>query len=229
VNATQRYVANELTHFIGRALSDPERQYDLLKRILSDGVLGEASMGSLPISLTVNWAASTCDNRVFSPQVVCFCDIPVADLHIHMRKYSSFGIAFRKAFLVAQGATPVFYLTKNVARTPMRCEYFDDMLKAYKKLFDRAEESRDISLDQQHELWDLRRFFEFQVFSFAKFFDETLPEDHPENFYMEREWRVVGRVRFDATHVERIIVPRSFGTRFRADMPSYNGQLQFVD
>jgi len=102
---SQRYVATELTHFIGRG-KKPLEQYDLLKLIMSMGILGESS--TLPISLTVNWAGSTCDNAVFSPQVVCFCDIPIADLHIHMRKYSQFGIAFSKTFLAGQGATPVF-------------------------------------------------------------------------------------------------------------------------
>jgi hypothetical protein len=32
--------------------------------------------------------------------------------------------------------------------------------------------------------------FEFRVLGQLKFFDSSLPEDDPENYYMEREWRV---------------------------------------
>jgi hypothetical protein len=44
---------------------------------------------------------------------VCFCDIPVADLSLHIGKYSAFGIAFTKRFLVKRGASPVFYIAKD--------------------------------------------------------------------------------------------------------------------
>jgi hypothetical protein len=35
----QRYVSDELTHFVGRALPDYEQQYDLLVKILTSGWL----------------------------------------------------------------------------------------------------------------------------------------------------------------------------------------------
>ena len=41
---------------------------------------------------------------------MCFCDIPVGDLGLHMRKYSPFGLAFKKDFFAEQGALPVFYV-----------------------------------------------------------------------------------------------------------------------
>jgi hypothetical protein len=49
-------------------------------------------------------------NDVFVEQVVCFCDIPEADLGMHIQKYSPFGLAFRKEFLIPKGASPVFYI-----------------------------------------------------------------------------------------------------------------------
>jgi hypothetical protein len=50
---------------------------------------------------------------VIKYQVVCFCDIPVIDLAIHVRKYSKFGLAFKKAFLIERGACPVFYVANE--------------------------------------------------------------------------------------------------------------------
>ena len=62
-----------------------------------------------------------------------------------------------------------------------------------------------------------------------KFFDPTKDEDHEENFYMEREWRVLGTVAFSLEEVARIILPPSFAKRFRTDVPEYWGQLTFPD
>ena len=46
-------------------------------------------------------------------RVVCFCDIPVTDLAIHMTKYSRFGLSFLKPFLISKGANPVLYVANN--------------------------------------------------------------------------------------------------------------------
>ena len=47
------------------------------------------------------------------------------------------------------------------------------------------------------------------------------------HFYMEREWRVLGDVRFSALDVERVVLPREFANRLRSDLPHYNGQVSF--
>src|SRR5574341_1076715 len=111
--AIQRYISKELTHFVGRKLrKDPERQYALLVRILKNGWLTSPPHkhglgGSI---LTVDLKAKLSKNAMFSPQVICFCDIPLDDLEIHMEKYGHFGLAFSKRFLVRRGANPVFYI-----------------------------------------------------------------------------------------------------------------------
>ena len=40
----------------------------------------------------------------------CFCDIPVEDLKIHVKKYSRFGLAFDKNLIVNKGGAPVNYI-----------------------------------------------------------------------------------------------------------------------
>jgi hypothetical protein len=231
----QRYVSDELTHFLGHGKTAAE-QYELLKAILHEGRLAQPSFAfDRPPELTVNYAGSICNDDMFSPQIICFCDIPVADLDIHMRKYSRFGVSFRKEFLVPRGATPVFYVAKNALAPPeTRCDYFDRMLKDSEDLlamFQRwISSSRiDEAPDLTRRLVEFRRFLDFGVFSFVKFFDDTYPEDHEENFYMEREWRLLGGVRFALDDIARIIIPRDYAKRFRSEVPNYFGQLTFVD
>jgi hypothetical protein len=67
------------------------------------------------------------------------------------------------------------------------------------------------------------------IIEFIKCFDALKEEDDPENYYMEREWRVPRNIQFKLSDVERIIIPRKFVAAFRADVPDYNGQLHFVD
>jgi hypothetical protein len=97
----QRYVSNELTHFVGRAVRDtPEKCYEILRTILTTGRLthpphrlGEDSGLAYHENL---WFSK---NDKYRAQVICFCDIPVEDFHIHMQKYSRFGLSFGKDYL----------------------------------------------------------------------------------------------------------------------------------
>jgi hypothetical protein len=52
----QRYVSNELTHFVGRSLADEDRQFDLLVAILKTGQLRSPRNpdGSQRIGMTVH-------------------------------------------------------------------------------------------------------------------------------------------------------------------------------
>ena len=75
---------------------------------------------------------------------------------------------------------------------------------------------------------ELTYFLDFHVFSYVKFYDHTYADDHDDNYYLEREWRVVGNVKFSLTDVETIFIPKLFAQRFRADCPLYNSQLLFI-
>lgn len=57
------------------------------------------------------------------------------------------------------------------------------------------------------------------LLGYVKFFDSTLSETDPNNYYMEREWRVVGKVRFKSTDVAGLIVPETFAERARQECP----------
>jgi hypothetical protein len=74
----------------------------------------------------------------------------------------------------------------------------------------------------------LYKFLAYHVFGFIKVFDDAVAEDNPNNFYMEREWRVLGNVRFELNDVYRIILPKSYAGRFREDLPDYQSQVNFA-
>ena len=84
----QRYVSRELTHFVGRERPE-EEQYKLLINIMSTGTLTysrEVSGKHTSKSMITNYGESFSENKMFNPGMVCFCDIPIEDLEIHMQK-----------------------------------------------------------------------------------------------------------------------------------------------
>ncbi|MBI4799506.1 MAG: hypothetical protein HY794_12430 [Desulfarculus sp.] len=235
----QRYVSDELTHFVGRGLrAQPEaedRQYELLVNILRGGQLGTDKTKHTAYAD----ASKFSENEYYKPNVVCFSDIPVPDLAIHMGKFSRFGLAFRKAFLVAKGANPVFYLPRQaqIETSPGRqvdlASHFDQRHQMILSLFRNLPTMGDGDMPSlapglsNQQVNDLLGFLVFHFFSLCKFYDAGLPADDPANYYMEREWRVFGRLDFDLQAVSRVIFPERFAKRFRDDLPEYYGEIIF--
>ena len=243
----QRYVSRELTHFVGRVLPDDEARYGLLVDIMKSGWLTHPPHEPRPSygeELRIK-AGRLSGNEVYCAQRVCFCDIPVADLAIHMAKYSKFGVAFLKSFLIPQGASPVFYVARASTvdqQGTRRDDYFDRGAADGQKLFI---EVRDLlgqlsenppsslvgfdydKLRLRHTAF--RMLANFHVFSFMQFFDHEKDDDDRENLYMEREWRLLGNLHFALDNVCRVILPEPYAKRFRRDLSDYCGQITFAD
>jgi len=111
------YVSEELTHFVGRKLQTEAKQFQLLLTILRTGWLQASySVEFGPgIVLMADGSKPLTSNEAVRATTVCFCDIPFDDLKIHMAKYSRFGLAFAKRFMLSRGASPVFYVAQNAA------------------------------------------------------------------------------------------------------------------
>ena len=111
----QRYISGDLSHFVGRGKSD-EEQYDILvNKILKKGWIthGPTHNPCAHRGLSINLSEPISADKMLQYQVVCFCDIPEADIAIHVSKYSKFGLSFKKKYLVELGACPVFYIAKE--------------------------------------------------------------------------------------------------------------------
>jgi hypothetical protein len=155
----QRYVSDELSHFVGRSLPTDEERYDLLIAILRGGRLLHSPNGvaedllppGSPEGTELTWRVHVDPNLpidhddAIQATAVCFCDIPVADLSIHTTKYSPFGMAFDKSYLAQRGASPVFYIARGSQfgspavpdeQIVTRSQAFAAAMPGYRQLFD---------------------------------------------------------------------------------------------
>ena len=241
----QNYISNELTHVVGRGLKDQAdyetKQYELLTTILRTGVLkpGPDFPDQLVAQATINHFGKLTNGDAYDPAYVCFCDIPVKDLHLHINKYSPFGLSFLKSFLIPKGANPVFYVAQGSGvpkpvfaneppgGSPRKENEFDGAWEAYKNLLDQLWDTR---IDKQLVglLDRLSIFLDFNVFTYVKVFDDSLPEQDAGNYYMEREWRTLGRIKFHLQDVHRVLLPHSFVDRFKADFPDFPGSVTTI-
>lgn len=276
VKVSQRYVSDELTHFVGGRLPTDDARYELLLHIVRSGVLKAPGLSDVTIehtpdgprttvrhTITVNDDKVLSSNEKYCASIVCFADIPVDDLQLHITKYGPFGISFAKRFLVARGANPVFYVASQsstnvrnpLANDPLNADQLIASSRAHRnrghwenftraELFDAAERVHQevlplfprwdpvrrttvtTRLTSEQEL--LRQFLSTHLFAYIKFFDPELADDDPQNFYMEREWRVVEPVSFVVGDVRRVLIPEAFASRLRHDIPEYEGQVTFA-
>ena len=78
-------------------------------------------------------------------------------------------------------------------------------------------------------LGQLQVFMNGNVLPFLKFFDGGLSDEDRKNYYLEREWRVLGSVSFEISDVCRVLIPEDYSSRFHRDFPAYSAQLSFTD
>jgi hypothetical protein len=287
----QRYVSDELCHFVGRGKSEEEQYEILVNKILKTGWITHGPHHDPTKARTASFDLSKpiSTDEAIRYQVVCFCDIPIEDLTIHTSKYSRFGLAFDKKFLITRGACPVFYIANEspVPATKVfspddflqrikeatekgavdRALYFDTSFRAIVDLLVSLEtvssggadayvsglsmsdcRSRlrsllglsDVQLNSlQKTLTGNQQFvstirmcqdFLFNyVFTYFKCFNAIRDLEDKENYYMEREWRIANNVQFTLRHVIRVFYPSRFDARFKADLPSYTGEVTFLD
>lgn len=132
----QRYISNELIHFVGRDEQFKEdkqyedRQYKTLMDILKPNEdrrnclahysynpeTGEKLPDRVPTlqgNIRIDPNGTMCKNSMYQLQKICFCDIPIADIYIHTKKYSRFGLSFHKNFIVEKGGHPILYMPRH--------------------------------------------------------------------------------------------------------------------
>lgn len=234
---------------------DEEAQYSLLIKILRDGfLLHRTDHQDVPARLTIDGEGSFEKRTLIRPDAVYFCDIPVADFGIHINKYSAFGLSFLKSFLVEKGANPAFYVAHDSTVSPVdpaallmysnsprpdpltRGALMDRLIKSH---LSGATKLRNAALIEniphgvlQAEIAGsemLASMIRFHFLSFCVPFDSTKDDTDEENYYMEREWRILGKVRFSLGDVCRVVLPRRYAESLRRDVAGYIGQITFSD
>jgi hypothetical protein len=240
-----RYISNELTHFVGRGKPN-WRCFEVLQSILTEGWLRHTPSKRMATdSKGRQYPTSSARLRIphkainrwkngepVITECVCFCDIPEECLKPHATKYSPFGIAFDKSFLISKGASPVFYVEKNsmyrkdtLPDNPDERFDFESMDPKYcrsrwqgaSRFLDFIEDLRE---DRKHHDFAL-----FHLLAFVKFLDSSLEEDDSKNYYMEREWRAINNVRFEEENVKKVYLPDEYIEAFRQALPRYSDRV----
>jgi hypothetical protein len=232
----QRYISNELTHLVGRKLKSYEEQYDILIKILKERYITyppHEKKDRNARELITYYTADFTKNEMYEPSMVCFCDIPVCDLSIHIKKYSPFGLSFDKEFIACKGGGPVYYVSKTAAPAwPVGQDSEEDRGHVFDQKIKECYHLLDDLICAENEWSDRARivqsFLGGSIFAYTKCFDHTLMDRHNDNYYFEREWRVLGNLKFNIRDVRRIIIPENYAVKFRKDFPGYCGQLTFA-
>jgi hypothetical protein len=118
----------------------------------------------------------------------CFTETPLNQLHLLVReipgrkiKLSSYGICFRKEFIVEQGGQPALYINEYEDNTWLR--------ECVNELYDISVSAKNL----KKPLWRILPF----VNSMHERYD----------FSWEREWRVLGDLRFSSREIVCLILP----------------------
>jgi hypothetical protein len=232
-----RFISNELFHFVGR--SNPknhEINYLKLKKVIESGGISHPphDPGYGATQIQVNTSKALVSEELIIPTVTCYCDIPFESLDLHLQKYGHFGIAFSKDFVIKEGARPAIYIPLHPSNwgSPYGLSLLNDIESVYKgyrtqilsTVDSTNEKGRYIGAEPtslQEAIIALDSVLSKDFIAFIKPFDSQLPDDHPNYYYAEREWRKYGNLIFEPSKVTRIVVDRSYLKRARMELPAY--------
>jgi hypothetical protein len=116
-------------------------------------------------------------------RVVCFSEIPLDMLDRLIDRRSLYGVGFTKEFLVAKGGAPLWYLDKEGEQAPIIRAQIDQRVAA--------------GVDADDPFWRLTPFID-NPGNYA---------GRPYRFEWEREWRVIGDMRFHQDDVAFLFLP----------------------
>jgi hypothetical protein len=119
--------------------------------------------------------------------MVCFCDIPLSQIKMHIKTYGSYAIGLKKEWAQSNGISPVFYLYNN-SQTSISINKF---LKN-SAFVDKAKQL----LVNDNSFSKMKEFIEF-IFYCKSYMGEMWRNNElikDITFYNEREWRYVPNI-----------------------------------
>lgn len=234
----QRFVGQRLYHLVG--LNQPgadQANFETLCAILRSMELRTCEVaGERGGMRTVHDPGRPVTNgEPIQQSVVCLCDIPRDGLFFHARRYGRVGLGICKSVVAQWGGRPVIYVPlSRRAHGNWGARFADEVksvLEGLERFFPdtpavRTKAGSAPALDEQEAVDEASALITRDVQAFLKFWDVDLPEDHPENFYMEREWRKFGNLAL-ASCLREVIAPPRYHDELRAILDDLRAQERY--
>lgn len=239
------YTSDELFHFVGfGSAENDEKNYQTLLKILRDGWVSYWPHNSdwEEVSVTTSWDGFLQHEKFIVPSVTCFADISSGSLGIHTTKYGKFGISFPRDYLTQYGARPVMYVPLRnddwgSANGTTLLKNLEVIYKSFhnfviKELPDTPPQSRSLGKEPENKeaaISAMSNVFAKDFLAFIKPFNSHLPSDHEKNYYMEREWRKYGNLKFDPEKVSQVWVAKGYAAKLVLEFPNYATRIKELD
>jgi hypothetical protein len=237
----QPYTSRELFHFVGRAApEDDERNCETLLKVLRSRCISfppHDIAGRGPRRVTFRPGASLLDEQLIAPDITCFADIPAGSLGPHVSRYGRFGLSFARSELMKWGARPVAYVPTFkedwdgiFGKTMLR--NLDATYAGFRAHFDarvdkdaRMRRMGKVPKDERELLVALSSALTMDLLAYLKPFNADLPDDHRDNFYMEREWRLIGQWPFEVEDIQHLHAAPAYRTKIEAEFPALRERI----
>lgn len=239
-----KHISSLLTHWVGKNCTTDEERYDiLLKKILAPR---ELLFSYNPIPFSSKYGGLRTKN-VWGAEMVCFTDMPLSMSEEHCKKYSRFGVAFRKAPLANCLVCPVAYTLNPfiseaysfLYQTALGLKHVTDGATMQEGQHAGKQFSYDMYMQKLHHflLWVQDHSpaeFPYQEGTLLASPEQAAFFDDKGSYYYEREWRAIYRpgdrfvwvsthdgkayFRFHESSVQYVICPDAFFERAKQDV-----------
>lgn len=233
------YVSQILYHLVGsRHPLNDEQNFEILCKVLKSMEIRPCAVGEHhgPMTIRIDYDAALRAGEPIQQTVSCFCDIPRDHLQpVHSQKYGLFGVGVDRHIVASWGGRPVIYIPTNRQDPMSYLNLFHKEVMSIRQGLDNYFPEKNGTTVTTRKLGDppksemqaidqAKSLISKELLAFMKFFDVDLPEDSPENYYMEREWRKFGKLGLEMA-LREVIVAHGFGEKLRDAFPNLNAPI----
>ena len=217
----QRFVSHTLYHLVGGGRPEADQaNFETLSSILRSMELRTSEVAGTRggMRMVRDSNRPVINGEPAEQSVVCLCDIPRDDLPFHAKRYGKFGLGVSRSVVAQWGTRPVVYIPYSEKAHGNWGKRFADevqtVLDGLDKFFPdspslRTRVAGSPAADAQDAVDEASGLIARDLQAFLKFWNVDHPDDHPENFYMEREWRKFGNLPL-APCLREIVAPSEF-------------------
>lgn len=221
------FVSDTLYHLVGRSRPQADQaNFETLSAILKAMELRtcEVAGASGGMRIVRDSNRPMINGEPAEQSVVCLCDIPRDALSFHAKRYGKFGLGVSRSVVAQWGTRPVVYIPYSEKVYGNWGKRFASevrtVLDGLNRFFPdspspRSRVAGSPPVDAQDAVDEASGLIARDLQPFLKFWNVDHPDDHPENFYMEREWRKFGSLGL-APCLREIVAPLEFHDHLKA-------------